>query len=393
MGLIQRQILGELLRVTLMALSAVSALVVIGGGVLQATRAGLSPDRVVMVLPWLIPPSLPYTLPASFLFACTFVYTRLSATQEVTALKAAGIHAWRAIQPAMVLAVLITITSIWLTDRFIPFSFRQAAAIVMRDPESMILSILAQRQHLGDSAGAWDMTVRGVQDGRLIRPILQYRGDRGLIMIQAREATLDLVMAGDRPTGVQIWLFDGVAQTGAERVAFTEQISPLMSLPPMKASGPEAPSRNFEESLERASRFREELARFEIEMAWEASAHLLAGRPVESVPNVLPSDHRRWLGRRQRDAEAEIHIRLSHAASSIAFALLGCPICLLGRREFLQSFFFAFLPVILLYHPTTILLLNLFKEGNLPLPVAVLWTPLAAIGSAGIPLLLRVFRH
>src|SRR5439155_13015884 len=102
-SILNRMIFGELLRVFLLALAGLTGLFLLGGLVAEATHRGLAPSQVLFVIPLLVPSTLPFTIPATTLFATCVVYGRLAADNEVTAVKAAGVHLGRIIAPSVVL--------------------------------------------------------------------------------------------------------------------------------------------------------------------------------------------------------------------------------------------------------------------------------------------------
>ena len=64
--LIQRYIFGELTRTFLFVLSAVTVLTVFAGVIQQAREKGLSASQAWLILPYVIPSMLPFTVPAAF---------------------------------------------------------------------------------------------------------------------------------------------------------------------------------------------------------------------------------------------------------------------------------------------------------------------------------------
>src|SRR5437764_13866172 len=105
-SILHRMIFWELARVFFLALVALTGMLVLGGVVAEASQRGLGPLQLLMAIPLLIPSTLPYTLPATTLFATCVVYGRLSHDNEILAIKAAGIHLWHVIWPAVLLGVL-----------------------------------------------------------------------------------------------------------------------------------------------------------------------------------------------------------------------------------------------------------------------------------------------
>src|SRR5207248_1755832 len=96
-SILHRMIFWELARVFILALVALTGMLVMGGVVAEATQRGLGPIQLLQAIPLLIPSTLPYTLPATTLFATCVVYGRLAHDNEILALKAAGVHLWHVI--------------------------------------------------------------------------------------------------------------------------------------------------------------------------------------------------------------------------------------------------------------------------------------------------------
>ena len=87
--LIQRYVFGELTRAFLFVLSAVTVITVFAGVVQQALEKGLSIQHTLLILPYIIPSMLPFTIPAALLMTVCLVYGRMAGDHEVTAAKAA----------------------------------------------------------------------------------------------------------------------------------------------------------------------------------------------------------------------------------------------------------------------------------------------------------------
>jgi hypothetical protein len=71
---------------------------------------------VLNVLPY----SLMFTIPWGFLSAVLLVFGRLSADQEVTSFRVAGVSLWRLVLPVFVIAALLSGTCLWLNLRVVP---------------------------------------------------------------------------------------------------------------------------------------------------------------------------------------------------------------------------------------------------------------------------------
>src|SRR3954447_18355369 len=104
--LLQRMVFGQLLRVFILSLTALTGLFVMAGLVAEATQRGLAPSQILLVVALLVPNTLPYTLPATTLFATCVVYGRLAADNELLAVKAAGGKTGTLLAPSIALGLL-----------------------------------------------------------------------------------------------------------------------------------------------------------------------------------------------------------------------------------------------------------------------------------------------
>ena len=84
-GILQRYVMGEVFRSFFMALLTITIIFVLFIVMAKATELGLSPREILAWSPFVIPGSLPYTVPVSLLFAVTVVYGRLAGDNEVIA--------------------------------------------------------------------------------------------------------------------------------------------------------------------------------------------------------------------------------------------------------------------------------------------------------------------
>ena len=83
MSILHRMILLELLKVFALALLGITGILLLAGIVAEASQQGLGPMQILTIIPLLVPSTLPYTIPATTLFATCVVYGRLSADNEM----------------------------------------------------------------------------------------------------------------------------------------------------------------------------------------------------------------------------------------------------------------------------------------------------------------------
>lgn len=75
---------------------------------------GASPLLLGKIILYLIPDVLRYVLPLSLLVATVLVFSRMSADNEITAMKASGIGLWQIVAPGVALSALFCLLSLWL---------------------------------------------------------------------------------------------------------------------------------------------------------------------------------------------------------------------------------------------------------------------------------------
>ena len=107
---ITRYILFELIVVFLITLSGVTLLMIFAGLIKEGLREGLGFASVMRMLPYVIPVALQPSLPATILIAVSSVYGRMSADNEIVAIKSMGIS------PGLILGFLVSIFGVWIND-------------------------------------------------------------------------------------------------------------------------------------------------------------------------------------------------------------------------------------------------------------------------------------
>src|SRR5437588_7283236 len=115
-------ILWELVKVFVMSLIGITGILLMAGIVAEASQQGLSPTQILRAIPLLIPSTLPYTIPATTLFATCVVYGRMAADNEILAIKAAGVNLTRVVSPGIILGLSMSGVTLGLYYHIIPHS-------------------------------------------------------------------------------------------------------------------------------------------------------------------------------------------------------------------------------------------------------------------------------
>ncbi len=140
-------ILRELLKTFGLALTALTVLFTMGGGLYNVVRyEGIAAADVFAFIPMMIPIVVTLTMPMAALFAATMVYGRLAADNELLACRAAGINVHRLFLSVILLAVFVAAFTMLIGNFVIP-EFMQRIDDFAR---SNVRDLVAQQlQHKG----------------------------------------------------------------------------------------------------------------------------------------------------------------------------------------------------------------------------------------------------
>ena len=392
MRLLQRYILGELLRVFVFVLSVLTVLMGFLGVFQQITERGLGPLQVLQVMPYLIPSLVPYTIPATLLLSVCVVYGRMAGDQEITAAKAAGISVMSLLAPAMFLGALMSVGSLLLTDQVIPWAESKIERIVAAGMKDIVLDLLRNQNQI--TIDGYAISVREVSaDGRLIRPTFRYapKGKKQLTA-QAQEAELVRFDLEQQQVIVKFsHVVLDVPGQGRSKLDEFEQAFPLQ----IGNQAPKARHINVRElrgELLSLDAQQEDLrCRHEIETAFALATgdfKLLQNGPFNQFAKRLSDNRKKYNGKK-----TEVHLRFAMACSCFFFVLVGSPYAVLqAKRQFLTNFMVCFLPILLGYYPLVLLAKNLSSTGTTD-PVWAMWTANALVAIAGLFVLRRVAQH
>src|SRR5712692_8650428 len=178
-GILQRAILWELIKVFALSLVGITFIILMGGIVSEASQRGLTPSQIVAVIPLLIPSFLPYTIPATTLFATCLVYGRLAHDNEIIAIKSAGINVLKIIAPGIFLGLLMSGITMGLYYRAIPYTHHLMRSMFLGDVEELLYSMLRRDHWIQHPKLNYAVWVRQVQGRRLEDAIFKRRDAKG----------------------------------------------------------------------------------------------------------------------------------------------------------------------------------------------------------------------
>lgn len=394
MKIITRYVLWELLQVFLVALSALTLFMLVVGLVKEAQQQGLGLLQILMLVPYVVPEAMRFAVPGTMLFAVASVFGRMSASNEVTALKAAGVSPMALIWPAITLAMVVSFVSVWLNDVAVSWGRDGIRRVVVNSVEEIIYGRLKQQRSYSTSQVS--INVKGVEGRVLIRPTLTFlSGESGTpATVSAEEAMLK---ANPDAGSLVVTFRNGTLHMGDYTASFPDTIERQVPLDAVSRKETISTSPSEIPMAQFATAKKEQIAlisKVEQIAAGKVALGLVTGRIEHSLPFFTRYEHELLRHERNRliRVEMEPWRRWANGFSCVCFVLVGAPMAIRMRNaDFLTSFFMCFLPILLVYYPVFILGVDQAKRGDVP-PVAV-WFGNVLIVLWGWWLLRRVIRQ
>ncbi len=178
----------SLLLITLIAI-AVLTFVMLSANLLKAfelVARGVAPMVLLRFLLYLMPDMLTFTIPLSVLCASVLVFSRLSADNEITAMRASGISLWQIVAPGLIISLLLSALCLWLNTTVAPLS-RYRADQLQRTEGVKNPLVLLEPGRFVELPGYIIRVER--RDGNILEDIhvLRFSGDGQLQDITARQ--------------------------------------------------------------------------------------------------------------------------------------------------------------------------------------------------------------
>jgi lipopolysaccharide export system permease protein len=366
---ITRYIFAEFLKLSIVMSVCMTVAMVFVVVAQQAIRQGLGPMAIIKLLPYALPVALAYVVPGTVLFAACSIYGRMSASNEVTAVKSLGISPMALVWPALLFSFFISLGAVWMNDvaAWGRIGFKRVA---LESVEQIAYGML--RSSRSYSTNGMSINVKDVQGHRLIRPSLTfYEGNGGApIELTAEYAELDT----DAERDVLLFsMTNGVIERGNNirlDIPGTEVIPIPLSNAARKAGKSIRPAdtalRNIPAEITHQLVVLEEL---EQTLAADAAYQLMTGDFVELSDN-------RWQEQLTNIADGETRLaklhtepwrRWANGFSCFAFVLIGVPLATRMRSaDVWTSFIACFLPILLVYYPLLAFGVDQSKSGALP---------------------------
>lgn len=392
MRLLERYVLGELLRVFVGVLIVTTCLLVFVGVFEQVKERGFGPWQALQILPFIVPSLLPYTVPATLLLTVCVVYGRMAGDREIIAAKAAGVNIVALMWPSYFLGAVLSVCALLLLDQVIPWSLANIERTATLAMEDIFLDLLRSQNQVNLPERGITITVIDVRDRTLILPTIRYspRGKKS-IFIQAREARFDFDMQNQQVILQMKHVHLDIP--GHNRMFLESETRPFpLMTGNQRTRGRNLRIRDIHREIAKAERRLEEARqRQTIE-----TALILATGEFHRYAEAGYYSHRRAIDESketQRRLRTELHNRFATSCSCFFFVLLGSPFAIvMEKKQFLTSFLFCFLPILLVYYPVSMMTQNLSKTGQLN-PAWAVWAANALLLVAAAHFIRKVLQH
>jgi lipopolysaccharide export LptBFGC system permease protein LptF len=180
----------DLLRIFFLASGALAGIMSFGGLLRPVYEHGLDAAQVAKLLGYFMPAMTTYSLPIAALFATTMVYGRLSADNEVTAARAAGISHLSLTLPALVMGLLIALISLLFLCFVVPIFWLRIERVIYSNMAELVANQIQRTHQIRFQHAQTPVTVFA-QDAVVLPPHPQRPHDQVVELIAPMIVTYD----------------------------------------------------------------------------------------------------------------------------------------------------------------------------------------------------------
>jgi len=392
---ITRYIVFELIKISFIVLSALTILMLLIGLVQRAVREGMGPLPVLRLIPYLLPDALRFAIPGTMLFAACSVYGRMSADNEIVAIKSLGISPMVVVWPAMVLAFGISLSAVWFNDVAVSWGRQGINRVILQSVEEIAYGTLRSQQSY--STRRFSIHVKQVKGRKLIRPTICFHahGDSPPVTLVARQAELRFNPESNRlKIMIEDTQFDIGSNTHGQWPDLLEYELPLATISGDNTTEPGPSQIAMRDIPQRAGAQRSEIQQYKQAMAATAAYQMLTG-------DFSGLQDEQWNNRYEKLAwekfklnrlNTEVWRRWANGFSCLAFVFVGASLAILLRTaDIWTSFGLCFLPILIVYYPVMQFGVDRAKIGELP--VYSVWIGNLLLFFLGALFLRRVNRY
>ncbi|MAR14060.1 MAG: permease [Blastopirellula sp.] len=364
---ITRYVSFELLKVFSLALAGMTAMMLLFVLAKEALREGLGPVPILRLVPYVVPDALRFAVPGTMLFAACSVYGRMSAANEIVAIKSVGVSPMAVLRPGLILAFFVSLIGVWLNDVAVSWGRSGAERVVFQSIEEVTYGMLkTNHAYVGNR---FSITVKRVEGRRLIAPTVKLLGDGSTpaIIFNADEAQLRYIVEQNellftmKNAEMDIGGKATITLPGVSSQPVPWEINSALSSSPSSLPLWKIPQECVQQKAV--------LQDLKLAYAAQASFELMSGdlSALTSDQWVVRDLTFQGAARRLTRLEIEPWRRWANGFSCFFFVLVGAPMAIRWRNaDIWTTFGLVFLPVLLIYYPLLMFGVSGAKSGDLP---------------------------
>lgn len=380
MKLIDRYVSRQLLTTGLFAVAILSVVLVLGNVFKQLLELIVNHDAplelILSFIAYILPFSLTFTIPWGFLTAVLLVFGKMSAENELTALRSSGVSIPRICLPVLALALLSVGTCLWINVEVAP-----RAQVKMKDALYNIatnnpLAMFGSDKVIEDFPGRkiYVESSRGAQ----LNNLLVYELSEGLEPMRVFFAQRGTLETDREHKQLLLHIYDARFEQRDEAHA-DEFIKIRQGITMQESTVPISLEELYQKNKKRKG------------LSSMTAGELLERLDAGAQQPAAPGSASRKRGEERSAARTEINKRFSFALASFAFALIGVPLAITAHRKETSIGFLLSLIVAFVYFFFIILVDTVRSRPGLH-PEWLIWTPNVLFIALGAWLFYRLSR-
>lgn len=325
--------------------------------VFEAVAQGVSFGSAMLFMIYMLPMALTFTIPWAILVSVLIVFGRLSADNEITAMRACGVSIFQIISPIIILTFALTCVCLWLQARIAPLYMGKARDLLevvgMSRPDALI------EPGVTVTFGSMDIMVKDKTANNELKDLQIYCFDKRRTRLVQDITAIGGKLQPDKDGGLTILLRDFTIIDYKDKLYGSRLAGDSMAL-----------------KVDMGRRLNDREVH-----------HTLAVMTLNELLGYAALY--RKVGKDTTEIELTLNGRLAIALSPIAFLLLGLPLAIRASRR--ETFVGFFLSVVLAgaYFFTVIGVGNLYSKPELR-PQLLVWIPNIVYQIGGLFILCRV---
>ncbi len=319
----------------------------------EALRENLTLDTIVQLIPYIVPTALSFAIPGTILFAVCIVYGRMSAANEIVAIKAQGIPPSRLIWPGIVMAFLLSLGTLYLNDIAASWGRNGVYRVILNASAKTIYSVLNAQGSF--NRGKMTIVVDDVRGQDLINPHIEKQSSDDAARIQIRAEKAQIKVAPENNQLI-FCVENAIMEMGDNlhpfRLTMHKHDIPIAFRDVTKKTGPgRSPSDlRLREMKDELNGVKSLIHRRQQELAMRAAFQMVGGNWMA----ITSPDWKAELNELETDVNLKYRLqtepwrRWANGFSCLCFAMVGAPLAIYMRKsDFWTIFAVCFIPILL----------------------------------------------